>query len=282
MVCTTHRSGRWYKICYGQVAVGDLMDDALLNLVIDRLDRVPLAGEAAGLLLAALESEASLTTQLGNLSGTAPARDRDAEPAAAAEPAGAYLRSVTVAGFRGVGASATLPVEPGPGLTLVLGRNGSGKSSFAEGLEVLLTGDMKRWEKLPAVWHEGWRNLRTPDQAEISAELLLEGAGPTVVRRTWASGAGFGDSHVTVQAIREKQAGIDRLGWRDALVAYRPFLSHTELEAFFREPSHVYDLLSSVLGLEALTAAAQWLNAARKQREDAVTELAVTELSVCR
>jgi DNA repair exonuclease SbcCD ATPase subunit len=35
----------------------------------------------------------------------------------------------------------TLEVERGPGLTLVVGRNGSGKSSFAEALELLLTGD---------------------------------------------------------------------------------------------------------------------------------------------
>ena len=112
----------------------------------------------------------------------------------------------------------------------------------------------------------------SPDPTEICAELLLEGAGPAVARRTWASGADFSDSSVIVQVAGKKQAGLDRLGWRDDLVAYRPFLSHTELEAFFREPSHVYDLLSSVLGLEALTAAAQWLNAARKQREDALTD----------
>jgi len=253
-------------------APGVIMDDTLLNIVLERLDAKPLPEEAAALLLAALESEASLTTQLGSPAAPSPARGRDAEPTAAAEPAGAYLHSVTVAGFRGVGAPATLPIEPGPGLTLVLGRNGSGKSSFAEGLEVLLTGDMKRWEKLPAVWHEGWRNLRQPDPTEISAELLLEDAGPTAIRRTWASGADFGDSQVTVQVAGQKQSGLERLGWQDDLAAYRPFLSHTELEAFFREPSRVYDLLSSVLGLEPLTAAALWLNAARKQREDALTD----------
>ena len=42
------------------------------------------------------------------------------------------------------------------------GRNGSGKSSFAEGLEVLLTGDSLRWKERAAVWREGWRNLHHP------------------------------------------------------------------------------------------------------------------------
>jgi predicted ATPase len=31
---------------------------------------------------------------------------------------------------------------------LVIGRNGSGKSSFAEALEILVTGSLRRWEEL--------------------------------------------------------------------------------------------------------------------------------------
>jgi hypothetical protein len=62
-----------------------------------------------------------------------------------------YHGTLTAAGnqrqgpCRGVGPATTLEVEPGPGLTLVVGRNGSGKSSFAEALELLLTGDSWRW-----------------------------------------------------------------------------------------------------------------------------------------
>jgi hypothetical protein len=76
-----------------------------------------------------------------------------------------------------------------------------------------------------------------------------------------------------VQPAGEPQAGLERLDWQDALQTYRPFLSHAELEAFFREPSHVYDLLSSVLGLEPLTAAATFLATARKQRENTSAEV---------
>ncbi len=68
--------------------------------------------------------------------------------APSAPPRIAFLKAITVEGFRGIGPKATLDLTPGPGLTLVVGRNGSGKSSFAEGLELLLTGDTYRWRNL--------------------------------------------------------------------------------------------------------------------------------------
>ncbi|MFF7408163.1 hypothetical protein [Streptomyces lydicus] len=45
------------------------------------------------------------------------------------------LRSITVAGWRGIGPRTTLELPPGPGLVVVAGPNGSGKSSFAEAAE---------------------------------------------------------------------------------------------------------------------------------------------------
>ena len=43
-----------------------------------------------------------------------------------------WLSSIAIEGFRGIGARAELLLSPRPGLTLVVGRNGSGKSSFAD------------------------------------------------------------------------------------------------------------------------------------------------------
>lgn len=65
-------------------------------------------------------------------------------------------------------------MTPGPGLTVVCGRNGSGKSSFAEAFEVLLTGQIRRLDDRTAVWKSTWRCLHGGD-SQVSAELLLEG-----------------------------------------------------------------------------------------------------------
>jgi hypothetical protein len=124
------------------------MDDVLLGIVLRRLEHFPLAEQATDLLLAALESDESLSAQLA---GQAQPYSGASAVTSPPHPAGAYLQSLTVSGFRGIGQAATLAVAPSPGLTLVVGRNGSGKSSFAEALEVLLTGNLRRWEKLPAV-----------------------------------------------------------------------------------------------------------------------------------
>jgi energy-coupling factor transporter ATP-binding protein EcfA2 len=251
------------------------MDDELLEIVLRRLEATPLAEQAADLLLAALEGDESLAAQLSRAgSTTGEQRPRFVQPIASTrQPASAYLRSLTVSGFRGIGQPATLSLTPGPGLTVVVGRNGSGKSSFAEALEVLLTGKLRRWENLPVVWKQGWRSMHQPEHAEITAEFLVEGGGPATARRTWGSKAGFEDSAVEVQVQGEKKAGLDRLGWSQALTDYRPFLAHSELEAFFGSPSGVYELIASVLGLDDLTTAATRLQQARLERVRAFKEV---------
>src|SRR5580658_4090165 len=240
------------------------MDDVLLGIVLQRVEAFPLPEQATDLLLAALDGDETLSAQLG---GQAQPRSKTPVITPAPAPAGAYLQSLTVSGFRGIGPPATLTVTPRPGLTLVAGRNGSGKSSFAEALEVLLTGNLRRWEELPAVWKQGWRSMHCPDEARITAEFVIEGAGLARAQRTWPAGADFAGSVVTVQVAGEKQSGSERLGWIPALTDYRPFLSHSELEVFFGSPSGLYELLASVLGLEDLTLAANRLAQARKTRE---------------
>jgi energy-coupling factor transporter ATP-binding protein EcfA2 len=256
------------------------MDDALLDVILGRIDGDSVLSEGAkDLLLAACQGDDSLADAIG---GGPPPRPRRVGTATSDSggtgtgpvpaPVGAYLASITVEGFRGIGPAQMLAFQPGPGLTVVAGRNGSGKSSFAEGLEVLLTGSIPRFETY-AVFRDGWRNLHHGRPARVRAEFHVEGApGTTVVERSWADDAQLGDSACTVQITGEKKSpGLHRLGWGDHLTTYRPFLAHADLEAMFNaKPSDLYDRLAAVLGLGDLTATQDRLAARRKALETTV------------
>ena len=185
------------------------MDPAIRNLVLSRLETDGSADDVwGGLVLAALEGSGALEAAL--VGGAASPR----AAAARKSPAlvGAFLRSIAVEGFRGIGPVQTLEVRPGPGLTLVVGRNGSGKSSFAEGLEVVLTGDSLRWKERAAVWREGWRNLHHP-AASLSATFLVEGErgglAPVGAGRG-VRGLGCGGSGPRQAPLRPRVSRLDR------------------------------------------------------------------------
>ncbi|WP_264033528.1 AAA family ATPase [Mycolicibacterium duvalii] len=185
----------------------------------------------------------------------------------AAEPAGAYLTSISVAGFRGIGPQATLPLRPGPGLTVVAGRNGSGKSTLAEALELALTGTNSRWKNKPAIWSQDWRNLHVGDTSQIRVGLAEEGAGTTVIGVDWSVGAIAVDECTTwVQRAGKKQENVATLGWDSALEMYRPLLSYDELSGILEgSPSAFYDQLYKLLGLEQLNDAITRLDSEVKQ-----------------
>jgi hypothetical protein len=81
------------------------MDDVLLGIVLRRLEEFPLPEQATDLLLAALDGDESLSAQLG---GQAQPRSKATDITTAPTPAGAYLQSLTLSGFRGIGPPATL------------------------------------------------------------------------------------------------------------------------------------------------------------------------------
>jgi recombinational DNA repair ATPase RecF len=249
------------------------VDDELLSLVSRRLDRAELEDEAALLVLAACEGDDTL---LQAVAGNRPAlREPQAIDETSAEPSGAYLLSITAEGFRGVGERRSLDLRPGPGLTLVVGRNGSGKSSFVEGLEVLLTGDSRRWSsRREQAWREGWRNLHHPNPSSVGATLAVDGTrGPTALERCWAERVALEDSEATAQPHGSSKQPLASLGWADALVAYRPILSYNELGSILDEgPSHLYDELANLLGLDDLAVALERLRSIRLALTKAIDE----------
>jgi recombinational DNA repair ATPase RecF len=243
------------------------MNAELRQLIENRLESDGFTDESwAGVVLAACDGRDALEAFLregevasGEMAGEAATRAADA-----------YLTALTVEGFRGIGAAQILTLNAGPGLTLIIGRNGSGKSSFAEALEVLFTGDSKRWSERSKVWKDGWRNLHQPHPTSITAELLVAGKGATKVSAVWHAEGAFDDQQNVVQPKGKPKTTLLGLGWNDALVLYRPFLSYNELGSMLDEgPSKLYDALSKVLGLEDLVSAQQVLVKARTERQGA-------------
>ena len=250
------------------------MDSGVRGLVLSRLEADGSVDASwTDLVLAALEGPSALEARLAGGVGTAATGEARTAPSLS----GAFLRSIEVEGFRGVGPRQTLEMRPGPGLTLVVGRNGSGKSSFAEGLEVLLTGESLRWKERAAVWREGWRNLHHP-AASLGATFLVEGQpGPCRVSRRWEGAAEFETAEVAVQVHGQEPCDLGALGWTAALRTHRPFLSYNELGSLLDEgPSKLYDALSSILGLEDLVQALGALQEARRFREKALKDATET------
>ena len=250
------------------------MSQELQNRVLTRLFESNAADQPWALvLLAAMEGAEALQAFLAGGAASAPVPPAPTPEAngAQAEKPGVYVTRVTVEGFRGVGRSVALDLTPGPGLTLVVGRNGSGKSSFAEGLELLLTGRNTRWESPRAkVWREGWRNLHTTGRVLLRADLLVEGSGPLTLTREW-TGGGLDDGQTMVGREGQLAMPLAGLGWAPALDMFRPFLSYNELGSLLEDgPSKLYDALSRILGLEELVQVQELLAETRKSQQAAI------------
>jgi recombinational DNA repair ATPase RecF len=233
-----------------------------LEIVRQRLDHGGFTKTPwAKLVLAACSSDGALAAALDDAEWKPDAAQRGE---VVSSPV--YIKSVTVEGFRGIGGPSTLDLQPGNGLTLVVGRNGSGKSSFAEAVELLTTGTNRRWSTRSKVWREGWRNLHHAT-SELRVEFVFEGDGVATAVEQWPEDGDVDDGTRTIQRAGAKKAPLESLGWTRSLELYRPFLSYNELGAMFDEgPTALFDKLSAMLGLDDLTAAQKAL---QRERLDA-------------
>ncbi|MGD8201519.1 AAA family ATPase [Ornithinimicrobium sp. W1679] len=240
---------------------------SLTEWVNAHLEDSDLPDEVALLVLAALEGDNELDGYLDD--GVAVARPEPSAASDEVEANGVVLTSIKVEGFRGIGATCELPIAPKPGLTIVAGRNGSGKSSFSEALELVLTGGTYRWANKSAEWREQWRNLHHPSAA-VSVGLVEEGVGPITVTSTWSDD----ESSVESRTVKAQVAGqpqvhtIEHLGWKRALEQFRPILSYDELGGMLEgKQSELYDALASILGVEQLGDAVKRLKARSDARK---------------
>ena len=227
--------------------------------------------EVGLLILAAMEGQAELDAYLDE--GASSKRDRGPRPETEPSASGTFLSSIEVEGFRGIGPTTTLQLNPRPGLTIVAGRNGSGKSSLAEALELVLTGNTYRWLNKSRTWSQQWRNLHH-DQARIRVGVVEEATGPVSIATAWPAGStDLEDRRTHTQRtvdghVQPQQTGLDSLNWARPLEQFRPMLSYDELGGLLEQgSSKLYDALASILGVEQLSDALKRIQGRLKERK---------------
>lgn len=207
--------------------------------------------ELALYVLAASESPEALAALVdGSTRPRRPGSDAIAEDDGGVPPT--YVSSIQARGFRGIGDDSQLKLTPGPGVTLVIGRNGSGKSSFAEGAEVAFTGTSARWAaKGSTEWQKGWRNVHSALAPRLVVELVQEGAGAKArVERTWSDAEDF-KTGVSMLVGSSPKRTLNETPLGQALEHYRPFLSYSELGGMLAGgPTKIYEALLAGLGLD--------------------------------
>lgn len=221
--------------------------DLYLEILERLIDDQSLTDRDRTLVDAALRGDADLGAALSDSSSDVPLVGAQRAQARGPKPPRVFIEKISVRGFRGAGDHVELKLRPGPGLTLVVGRNGTGKSTFVDGLETLLTGTTQRWDERKE-WSAGWKNLGTEHAPLVSCELMAEGIGRCVATRSWSHDAGLGGGELT---FSEAASGSEKaFDWAAACSTEQPFLGYRQLATVVEKPSSVFDALHSVLGLE--------------------------------
>lgn len=243
-------------------------DHAVASALVSLASTMALPEDGRAVAAAALSGPEWLKDAIAEVPGaTMAAGPTEDEPAAA--PGTMYLTSVSVCGFRGIAARTDLELQPVPGLVLVTGRNGSGKTSIAEAAEVALSGSSLRSSS--KLWSDGLKNLHYDGQAEVGVGLRIDGVGDVTVTCTLAGDHLRQASTVTYRGVDQYDLAVH--GWNDVVSRFRPVLTYAELSALASsKPSELYDPINNIVGLDGLTAADKLLARALTEQKRIVQD----------
>jgi len=162
------------------------------------------------------------------------------------------LLRVRVDGYQGVGAPLTVDLDPIPGVTVLIGRNGSGKSSIADAIETALHGEPRaptstgRGGKAP-LWD---REHCGRDAAEAHVEVTLLAGEETLTLdvRIGPDGSVTGRTarHTAVDGITT-DLDLATTSWRSALAGHRPVFGYAAVERQVQLAQNLQEFLEPLL-----------------------------------
>ena len=157
-----------------------------------------------------------------------------------------YLSEVMLSDFRTYGPESKINLTPGPGLTVLCGMNGLGKTGFFDGVEWALTGDVRR--------------LRTRGVDNIEKCLGRIGrSAPYAVELTFNSGAKLGRRESTPQDSLEVIGLLKDPQWIPPIQSVATYLRLTHLLAQSGQqrfvdagPDRQWELLKGAAGVDRI------------------------------
>lgn len=157
-----------------------------------------------------------------------------------------FLKEVHLKDFRTFG-DFTLPIPPGPGLTLLVGTNGLGKSSFFDGIEWCVTGTVRRFAGYASKYEELDYLTRRDAPKGVHQVSLTFCDGAPMVR-------GLGQqpsAHALLGVLKDSSwDNIDDLG---AFLGFTHFLGQASQQRFTsREKNDQWQALKGPSGIDRL------------------------------
>lgn len=160
-----------------------------------------------------------------------------------------YLRGVEFSNFRIYGDSYVFEFPAGPGVTLITGGNGLGKTSFFDGIEWALTNDVGRFKDIPT---DGRRRNIDPltriGAPEKSHRVSLQFSDGTVIDR----GAGFEASEAEIIKLlkRPEWAEISNL---HGYLSITHFFGQASAQRFsLKKPTEQWEALKGPAGVDRI------------------------------